>query len=215
MKKVLTQPDLITSAKAFCTQKHQYRQLFGVTDGKAVGTFLEHQFQDQIAARFDVSIGNSASGLDLPSIETDIKVTSIRQPQSSCRFRSARQKIFGLGYHLLLFVYDKRDDSRHKNAVLSFVSCAFIDKSRTADHQTTRSVLEILERDGNRDDVFAYLKDRNLPGDDDDIYMLVDELMQSPPILGYLTISNALQWRLQYGRVVGLTEPVSGIIRIV
>jgi hypothetical protein len=151
----------------------------------------------------------------LPSIETDIKVTSIRQPQSSCPFRSARQKIFGLGYHLLLFVYDKRDDSRHKNAVLSFVSCAFIDKSRTADHQTTRSVLEILERDGNRDDVFAYLKDRNLPGDDDDIYMLVDELMQSPPILGYLTISNALQWRLQYGRVVGLTEPVSGIIRIV
>jgi len=29
---------------------------------------------------------------------------------------------------------------------------------------------------------------------------LADEVLRKPPQLGYLTISNALQWRLQYGR---------------
>ena len=39
----------------------------------------------------------SAKGIDLPSVEinTDIKVTSIKQPQSSCPFKDAKQKIFG------------------------------------------------------------------------------------------------------------------------
>jgi hypothetical protein len=154
-------------------------------------------------------------GLDLPSIETDIKVTSIRQPQSSCPFRSARQKIYGLGYNLLLLVYDKSDSQPDRVATLNFVSCAFIDKSRTADYQTTRGILEILNRDGNRDDILAFLSDRNLPGDEVVYNVLADEILQSPPLLGYLTISNALQWRLQYGRVVSLTENISGIIKIV
>lgn len=32
---------------------------------------------------------------------------------------------------------------------------------------------------------------------------------------GYLTISNALQWRLQYQRIVTLTDEVKGITKIV
>ena len=51
---------------------------------------------------------------DLPSLDVDIKVTSIRQPQSSCPFQSARQKIYGLGYHLLIFVYEKSDNDEAK-----------------------------------------------------------------------------------------------------
>jgi len=51
---------------------------------------------------------NSAKGIDFPEIDVDIKVTSFKQPQSSCPFRSARQKIFGLGYSLLVFVYEKK-----------------------------------------------------------------------------------------------------------
>jgi hypothetical protein len=215
MKKPLTQSSLIATAKAFCLEKHVYRDLFGTTDGKAVGTYIEHEFQKVLELSYDVEIGNSASGIDLPSVDTDIKVTSIRQPQSSCPFKSARQKIYGLGYNLLLFVYDKQDDHKKKTAQLQFVNCALIDKSRTADYQTTRGIREILERAGNRDDIFAFLNDRNLPGDDTVHNELADEIMQSPPALGYLTISNALQWRLQYGRIVALTEVVQGIVRIV
>jgi len=215
MKTPLTQDDLIAAAKAFCLKRHTYPSLFGVTDGKVVGTFIEHKFQEQLESRYMVEIGSSALGIDLPSVETDIKVTSIRQPQSSCPFRSARQKVYGLGYSLLLFVYDKRDNPGSSTATLTFVSCAFIDKSRTADYQTTRGLLEILERDGNHDDIVAFLADRNLPGDEIVYNTLADEIMKSPPVLGYLTISNALQWRLQYGRIVSLTETVSGIVKIV
>lgn len=50
--------------------------------------------------------GNSASGIDLPGLGVDIKVTSIKQPQSSCPFKSATQKVYGLGYGLLVFVYE-------------------------------------------------------------------------------------------------------------
>ena len=215
MKKTLTQSDLIITAKAFCLENHTYPELFGVTDGKAVGTFIEHRFQDRLEALYTVQVGSSARGIDLPSLETDIKVTSVRQPQSSCPFRSARQKIYGLGYNLLLLVYDKRDDQQNRTATLSFVSSAFIEKSRTADYQTTRGILEILSRDGNRDDIVAFLSDRNLPGDEIVYSTLADEILQSPPVLGYLTISNALQWRLQYSRIVNLTENVSGIVKII
>ena len=214
-KQILTQDVLISSAKEFCAKEHMYSELFGVTDGKAVGTFLEHKFQNYLEARYDVAIGSSASGLDLPTIETDIKVTSIRQPQSSCPFRSARQKVYGLGYHLLLFVYDKQDNQKRKIAQLIFVSCAFIDKSRTADYQMTRSIQSILSQNGTRDDIFSLLGDRGLPGDEIVYNALADEVMQSPPTLGYLTISNALQWRLQYSRIVNLTGTVSGIVKIV
>lgn len=215
MKKLLTQSDLIDTAKAFCLESHTYPELFGVTDGKAVGTFIEHKFRERLEALYTVQIGSSALGIDLPSVETDIKVTSIRQPQSSCPFRSAKQKIYGLGYNLLLFVYDKQDNPQERAATLSFVSCAFIDRSRTADYQTTRGILEILSRDGNRDDIIAFLSDRNLPGDEIMFNALADEIMESPPVLGYLTISNALQWRLQYSRIVNLTETVSGVVKII
>jgi hypothetical protein len=215
MKPLLTQFELLAAAQAFSAELHRYSELFGVTDGKAVGTFIEHRFRQRLAESYELESGNSALGLDLPSLEADIKVTSIRQPQSSCPFRSARQKVYGLGYHLLLFVYDKQDDPLEKVAQLRFVSCVWIDKERTADYQTTRGIQEILARDGNRDDVLAFLADRNLPGDEIVYEALTDEIMQSSPALGFLTISNALQWRLQYSRVVALQEAVSGITHIV
>lgn len=92
MKPALTHNALISATKAFCNQPHSYPKLFGVTDGKAIGTFIEHTFQLHLTTFYEVQTGSSALGLDLPALETDIKVTSIRQPQSSCPFRSARQK---------------------------------------------------------------------------------------------------------------------------
>lgn len=214
-KPPLTQSELIVTAKQFCTQNHCYPELYGVTDGKAVGTFIEHKFRDWLEASYTTLIGNSASGIDLPAVETDIKVTSIKQPQSSCPFTAARQKIFGLGYHLLVFVYKKDDDAHSKTCTLDFIRCAFVNKSRTADYQTTRGILDILKRNGNHDDIVGFLLDRNLPAEEIALNALAAEILKTPPELGYLTISNALQWRLQYGRIVGLTEQVSGIITIV
>ena len=137
----LTIEILKTAAKEFCEieSTYQNKYLYGVTDGKAVGTYIEHKFTKYLDDHYPYDKGSSAKGIDLPgvAIQTDIKVTSIRQPQSSCPFKDAKQKIFGLGYNLLVFVYDKVDDVTTSTAKLDFVSCSFLDKERTADYKTT------------------------------------------------------------------------------
>lgn len=89
--------------------RHAEKSLYGVTDGKAIGTYLEHKFRAYLKSRYDFVEGSSASGIDFSVLLVDMKVTSIKQPQSSCPFKSARQKIYGLGYSLIVFVYDKAD----------------------------------------------------------------------------------------------------------
>jgi hypothetical protein len=219
MKPKLTFEILIQEAETFCERESAYdnKDLFGVTDGKAVGTFIEHKFTDHLKETYDVLIGSSANGIDMPSddITTDIKVTSIEQPQSSCPFRNARQKIYGLGYNLLLFVYQKTDDPAKKVSRLNFVSCSFIHKHRTADYQTTKTLRQMLDNNANAEDIIAFLTDRNLPADEIIMNQLAEEILKNKPEQGYLTVSNALQWRLQYGRIVKLTENVEGVIRIV
>ncbi|MFQ5641658.1 MAG: restriction endonuclease, partial [bacterium] len=113
MKPQLSIKQLIEEAREFCEKESRFEnpQLFGITDGKAVGTYIEHKFQDHLETKYNYEKGSSATGIDFPSntINTDMKVTSIKQPQSSCPFRNAKQKIYGLGYNLLLFVYEKID----------------------------------------------------------------------------------------------------------
>ncbi len=144
----------------------------------------------------------------------DLKVTSSSQPQSSCPFRNARQKIYGLGYSLLIFVYDKTDDDAKRVARLRIRSAVFVKSECAADYQTTRGLRDILDRGGNADDVAAFLQDRNLPVDEIGARDLAEEIMKRPPAIGYLTISNALQWRLQFGRVLQEAGNISGIERI-
>lgn len=216
MKPTLTLEQLRIEAARFAEieSTHDEPRLYGVTDGKAVGTYLEHKFTAYLTENYNYQPGNSASGIDLPDLEVDIKVTSIRQPQSSCPFKSATQKVFGLGYHILVFVYEKNDDSDNKTGRLDMRHTIFIDKSRTADFQTTRGILDILSREGNKDDIIAFVGDRNLPVDEIGADQLADRILESPPNQGYLTISNALQWRLQYGRIIQQAGSISGIIRV-
>jgi hypothetical protein len=212
----LTIQTLHNEAAAFSASqsKTPEKSLFGVTDGKAVGTFLEHKFRDHLKSRYQFDEGSSASGIDFPSLLVDMKVTSIRQPQSSCPFKSARQKVYGLGYSLLVFVYDKVDDSRKKTATLNILHTIFVEAIRTADFQMTRGLLQILENEGNKDDLVAFMHDKLLPTVDDEIDKLAEEIINNPPALGFLTISNALQWRLQYNRVIERAGMEQGILAI-
>ena len=119
-KKALNIKELQSAAKKFCEKESGlYRsELFGVTDGKAVGTFVEHLFQEYLEQQYEMTVGSSANGLDLPSVNTDIKVTSIKQPQSSCPFKDSKQKIYGLGYNLIVFVYKRLMTPKPKVGVL-------------------------------------------------------------------------------------------------
>ena len=188
--------------------------LFGVTDGKAVGTYLEHKFQSELLRRYGYTKGSSAKGIDFPGLDVDIKVTSVRQPQSSCPFKSARQKIYGLGYSLLVFVYDKRDDVKTRTAQLKILHTIFIEKDRAADFQTTSGLLALLKNKANRDDILGFFAERMLTVDEISAGILADEVLRSPPALGYLTISNALQWRLQYSRAIEQAGSVTGLLRL-
>lgn len=216
MKPKLDIAILIREAAKFAKIESTYGEsnLYGVTDGKAVGTYLEHKFTDYLTGRYSYEAGNSASGIDFPSIGVDIKVTSIRQPQSSCPYKSARQKIYGLGYGLLVFVYEKIDDHRKRTGRLDIQHTIFIHKERTADFQMTLGILEILKNDGNTDDVVAFMQDKNLPVDEIEARTMAEEIIKNPPKQGYLTISNALQWRLQYGRVIQKAGKVEGVERV-
>jgi hypothetical protein len=54
--------------------------------------------------------------------------------------------------------------------------------------------------------------DRGIPGDEIVFDRLADEIIENGVKQGYLTISNALQWRLQYQRAISLSDNVSGVI---
>ena len=206
--------DLKAEAKIFCEfmKQENHPSLIGITDGKAVGTYIEHRFQKYLSSKYEIEIGNSAKGIDLPgsTIETDIKVTSIVQTKSSCTFKNKKQKIFGLGYNLLIFVYDKKDTPT--TCTLDFKYCTFIDKSRTADFTITKRLREMVDDGANKDDIVGFLVDKNVPGDAIVYSDLADEILRNKPKQGYLTISNALQWRLQYTRVISLENTVNGVL---
>ena len=124
----LTVEALCSEAAQFSVaeSRHPEPLLYGVTDGKAVGTYLEQKFRFYLKEHYEFVEGNSASGIDFPELLVDVKVTSIKQPQSSCPFKSARQKIFGLGYSLIIFIYDKTDNSANRSATLNILHAIYV-----------------------------------------------------------------------------------------
>lgn len=211
---ILTVKNLKIAAAEFAAYLSSIRveEVVGITDGKAVGTFVEAAFKVYLRQfYFADNWGNAASGVDLPTINTDIKSTSIRQPQSSLPFKSARQKLYGLGYNLLVFVYEK-DDDQDRNLVLRSVD--FVDAEHTGDYRLSKYVINALAEGSYEDEIFAIFEDMKLPGDEIVYNQLVEEVMQHAPEQGYLTISNALQWRAQYRRVIDVAGTVEGVEKI-
>lgn len=185
--------------------------LYGATDGKAVGTKVESMLKDYLDERFDMAVGNAAHGIDFPGLNLDLKVTSLKQPQSSSPFDTATQKIYGLGYHLLVIVYVKRDDQGQRAAFLDVKHVVFVDASRTGDYTITRLIREVALRDEGAgiaareikvEEIDAILQDKNVPLDEVSRRSLAERIVDEVPTQGVLTISNALRWRLQYGRAI-------------
>jgi hypothetical protein len=164
--------------------------------------------------RYEYEQGSSAKGIDFPALGVDMKVTSIKQPQSSCPYKNARQKIYGLGYSLLIFVYNKLDDPAKQTGRLDILHTIFVEADYTGDYQTTTGIRRILDNNGNKDDLLGFIQERMLPVEEVQASQIADEILNKPPTIGYLTISNALQWRLQYSRVIEQAGKVGGVKRI-
>ena len=118
-----------------------------------------------------------------------------------------------MGYNLLVFVYHKEDTANECH--LTMTHCTFIEADRTADYTLTRLIRQSLEIGANKEDIIALLTDKNVPGDEITYNDLADEIFDNPPEQGYLTISNALQWRLQYKRVISLDNQIQGVVNFV
>lgn len=197
--------------------------IYGATDGKAVGTLVEAMFKARLQEKYDIAVGNAANGLDFPTLNTDLKVTSLRQPQSSSPFKAATQKIYGLGYNLLVIVYVKNDNAAERAAYLDIKHVIYVDKVRTGDATLTRRIRELVAAapktpSGHEvliEDIDALLEDKNVPLDEVSRRQLAERIADEPPAQGVLTISNALQWRLQYGRAIAAATEQSYVPEVV
>ena len=107
MKSALTILLLQEEARSFAEMESSRNgpSLHGIPDGKAVGTYLEHKFQGHLRSRYDYVEGSSAKGVDFPELGVDLKVTSIRQPQSSCPSKppSRRSTVSAISLFPMLF----------------------------------------------------------------------------------------------------------------
>ena len=95
---------------------------------------------------------------------------------------------------------------------MNFTHCTFINRDKTADYTTTKRLREMVYDGANKEDIIGFLQDKNIPGDEIVYNDLADEILSHLPEQGYLTISNALQWRLQYSRVISLNNSVNGVV---
>jgi hypothetical protein len=111
-------------------------------------------------------------------------------------------------------VYEKTDDHDAKTGRLDIQHVIFVEASRTGDFQMTKGLRHIVENNGNVDDLMAFMFDKQLPVDEIELKRLAEEILGKKPEQGYLTISNALQWRLQYSRVIDQAGSVPGVLRI-
>ena len=70
----------------------------------------------------------------------------------------------------------------------------------------------MVDDGANKDDIVGFLVDKNVPGDAIVYSDLADEILRNKPKQGYLTISNDLQWRLKYTKVISLENTVNGVL---
>ena len=179
-----------------------------------IGTYLEHKFQAYLQSKYEYARRQLRKRNRFSRNWTwTSKSRAFSPTKSSCPFKSW-QKIYGLGYSLLVFVYDKRDDSGTQTGLLQLQHTIFVEKERTADYQMTVALRQLVENGANRDDILACFEDRLLPIDSAEAKALAEEVLRTPPQIGYLTISNALQWRLQYGRAIEQAGKVEGVLRL-
>ena len=83
-KRPLTVESLRKASRfAEAESSHSEPSLYGVDNGKSIGTYLEKKFRSYLSRTYDFERGNAASGIDLPGLNVDIKTTRSSQPQSS------------------------------------------------------------------------------------------------------------------------------------
>lgn len=69
-----------------------------INDGNTIGSFVEKSFKQNLSDKYDFGTVDLIVGIDFPEINVDLKTSKSSQPQSSCPYRLANQKIFWVRY---------------------------------------------------------------------------------------------------------------------
>ncbi len=83
---------------------------------------------------------------------------------------------------MIIFVYEKTDNSTLRTATLNILHTIYVSAERTADFQMTRGIRNILDNEGNKDDLLAFMFDKNLPVDEIEAGNIADEILRNPPL---------------------------------
>jgi hypothetical protein len=78
----------------------------------------------------------------------------------------------------------------------------FVDKTRTADFQTTFGLIKLIKNQANRDDILAFFEERYLPFTGQVALDLATEVLRHPPAVGHLTTTATQKWPSAYSRFI-------------
>ena len=185
------------------TKRGGSKDLYEKSDGKTIGTYIEKEFKTYLEKKYSFKKGSSAKDIDFPEIKVDVKTTSVKKPQSSTPYKSPEQKIYGLGHHLIVFVYNRIVNESEKTAYLKIEEAVFIDAKHTSDYEITNQLRGLLAEGAQIQQVEDFLSSQGLLLNDKERKDLAQKIFNNPPEQGYLTMSDALQWRLNYGKTIG------------
>src|SRR3989338_1642260 len=109
--------DILKKEAAIFSKKQSKEELFelySVTDGKAVGTYIEHKFRAHLLTQYSFAPGNSANGIDFPDIGVDIKVTRFNRPNSPVPLKPPGKRFSGLGPRCL-YLFTKKPMTENRS----------------------------------------------------------------------------------------------------
>ena len=170
---------------------------------KQIGTYFEKELRDWFEEEHGlVSEGSVAEDIDLPAFNLDVKTTSNRQPQSSSTFDDPGERIVGVDYNILLFVYNKQ--SVNGGNQFEIKTCAYIPEERASDYRKSDDAVKLVVdyREGrlSESELREQLEDLTGVGAISDEKF--EEIKENPPEKGAITITPALQWRFNYNKMV-------------
>jgi hypothetical protein len=200
-KPKLTLPRLLQSAHVFAHAMNA--GLEEVAPGtKTTGKKLEELFlKDWLDAEFTYTKGNRASGVDIPSLNVDLKTSDTKKLQGDSPKANAAEKFYGLSYSLLLFPQKKRADGRYE-----FMQPVHIPRECTSDKDATTRLSQLLDGGASLRELRAFLFGFDLGLSDVEASELAKRFLQERPPIGWLGLSRLDRWRVRYGQ--SLVQPL-------
>jgi hypothetical protein len=163
---------------------------------KTSATAIEQRLHEYLGRRYIVDRGNAASGADLPALGYDIKVTSMRKPQSSAPYRGISEKIFGLPYGILVLPYS---DSRGR---VTFGEPVLLRPEETADRRLTAQLNEMKKQGVGWGQFIGFLRAITPDVEPVELERLASRIVDEEIPSGRVGLSDARQWRVRYGEAI-------------